>query len=159
MGVSGSGKTTVGQRLASRTGWSFLDADDLHSAEAIERMAAGTPLTDADRWPWLDRVAGWIAARHRQTEPGIVACSALKRAYREHLRRAHPDLRFAYLAATPEQIGERLARRRHFFPPMLAAAQFADLEEPTPDEEPIIVPLGQSPDAEVDAILKEITTA
>lgn len=157
MGVSGSGKTTVGRSLAARTGWGFLDADDLHSPDAVARMAAGTPLTDADRWPWLARVADWIAARYRLGEPGVVACSALKRAYRDLLRQADPDLRFVYLRATPDQIAERLSRRdHHFFPPVLAAAQFTDLEEPGVDESTIIVPLGQTPDASVDAILTQV---
>ncbi len=156
MGVSGCGKTTVGKALADRTGWKFLDADDLHSPEAVAQMVMGVPLTDADRWPWLARVAEWIAARRRLGEPGVIACSALKRAYRDRLRQADPDLRFAYLRATPDQIAERLARReRHFFPPALAAAQFSDLEEPGADESAIIVPLGQTPDASVEAILTQ----
>jgi carbohydrate kinase (thermoresistant glucokinase family) len=159
MGVSGSGKTTVGKALADRTGWNFLDADDLHSPEAVALMGTGVPLTDADRWPWLARVAEWIAERRRRGEPGVIACSALKRAYRDLLRQADPDLRFAYLRATPDQIAERLARReRHFFPPALAAAQFADLEEPGVDESVIVVPLGQTPAAGVDAILTRISS-
>jgi gluconokinase len=157
MGVSGSGKTTVGRRLARRTGWPFLDADDLHSEESVARMAAGIPLTDDDRWPWLDRVAEWIAARRRAAEPGIVACSALKREYRDRLRAADPVLRFVYLQARPEQIAERLAQRtQHFFPAILVQTQFADLSEPTTDEAPIIVPLGQTPEAEVDSVLSAL---
>ncbi len=153
MGVSGSGKTTLGRSLARRTGWAFLDADDLHSPESIERMASGLPLDDEARWPWLDRVAAWIAERGPD-EPGIVACSALKRTYRDRLRSARPDLRFVYLRATPEQIADRLAARTgHFFPQALMAAQFADLQEPGPDEDAIIVPIGQTPHMEVDAVL------
>lgn len=155
MGVSGSGKTTVGRAIAARVGWPFLDGDDLHSPESVARMAAGIPLTDADRWPWLDRIAAWIAAR--QGEPGIVACSALKRVYRDRLREADRDLRFVYLKATPQQIADRLARRTaHFFPPALARAQFNDLQEPGPDENPIIVPIGQKPDDIVDRVLAEL---
>jgi carbohydrate kinase (thermoresistant glucokinase family) len=154
MGVSGSGKTTVGRILAGRTGWLFLDADDLHSPESVARMAAGTPLTDADRWPWLHRVAAWIAARRAADEPGIVACSALKRAYRDRLREAGPGLCLVYLRAERAEIADRLTRRKgHFFPPVLVWAQFDDLEEPGPDEQAITVRMGQTPGDEVDAIL------
>lgn len=154
MGVSGSGKTTLGRSLADRTGWPFLDADDLHSAEAITRMAAGIPLTDADRWPWLDRVAAWIAARREVGEPGVVACSALKRSYRDRLRKADPGLRLVYIRAEREQIAERLNRRTaHFFPPILAWAQFDDLEEPGPDEDVVTIPMGQTPGDELNATI------
>jgi len=157
MGVSGSGKTTVGREVARRTGWPFLDADDMHSPEAVARMVAGTPLTDEDRWPWLSRISEWIAARHQAGEPGVIACSALKRRYRDRLREAHPELRFAYLQARPEQIADRLARRRrHFFPTTLVDAQFADLEEPGPDEAAIVVPIGQTPDADAEAVLSAL---
>jgi gluconokinase len=155
MGVSGSGKTTVGRAIATRAGWSFLDADDLHSPESVARMSAGIPLTDADRWPWLDRVAEWIVAR--RGGPGIVACSALKRIYRDRLRAADPNLRFVYLKATPEEIANRLAHRTgHFFPPALARAQFNDLQEPGPDEKPITVPIGQTAEHIVDRVLAEL---
>ncbi len=117
-------------------------------------MAAGIPLRDQDRWPWLDRVAAWIAARRGAGEPGIVACSALKRAYRDRLREADPELCFVYLRADRQQIGDRLARRSgHFFPPVLVWAQFDDLEEPGPDEDAVTVPIGQTPGAEADTVL------
>lgn len=155
MGVSGSGKTTVGRAIAARAGWPFLDSDDLHSPESIARMAAGIPLTDADRWPWLDRIAEWITV-HRG-KPGIVACSALKRVYRDRLRAANPDLRFVYLKATQQEIADRLAHRTgHFFPPTLAQAQFRDLQEPGPDENPITVPVTRTPDEIVDHVLAEL---
>jgi carbohydrate kinase (thermoresistant glucokinase family) len=154
MGVSASGKTTVGRTLAERTGWPFLDADDLHSSEAVARMAAGNPLTDADRWPWLDRVATWIADRRAAGEPGVVACSALKRSYRDRLRDADPELRLVYLQGSRDQIADRINQRKgHFFPPVLAWAQFDDLEEPGPDEQTIIVPMGRSTDDEVSEVL------
>jgi gluconokinase len=157
MGVSGSGKSTVGRLLASGAGWAFLDADDLHSPDAVARMAAGTALTDADRWPWLARIADWIAARDAAGEPGVVACSSLKRAYRDRLRTASPELRLVYLQASPEQIGDRLmGRTGHFFPHALGRAQFADLEEPGPDERPIIVPFGQTPDQQAEIILQAL---
>src|SRR5215472_10538354 len=98
MGVSGCGKTTIGGRLAARTGWPFLDADELHPAPSVAKMSRGEPLTDADRWPWLDLVAAWIAGRREAGESGVVGCSALKRAYRDRLREADPGLRIAYLS-------------------------------------------------------------
>jgi carbohydrate kinase (thermoresistant glucokinase family) len=154
MGVSGSGKTTVGRLLAKRAGWPFLDADELHTSESIAKMAAGNPLTDADRGPWLDRVASWIAERHAAGEPGVVACSALKRPYRDLLRRADPNLQLVYLRSDRDVLADRLAHRHgHFFAPVLLAAQLTDLDEPGPDEHPITVEIGQSPDHEVGAVL------
>src|SRR5258705_4939729 len=97
MGVSGSGKSTIGALLSQRTGWPFLDADDLHPASNVIKMQAGIPLTDADRWPWLDQVANWITQRIQAGECGIVGCSALKRAYRDRLRRADSRLPVVYL--------------------------------------------------------------
>lgn len=157
MGVSGCGKTTVGLLLAEKTGWPFLDGDTLHSAENVAKMAGGTPLTDADRWPWLDQIALWIAGRYAAREPGIVACSALKRSYRDRLRKADPELRLAYLRTDPETLHERLSHRvGHFFPQTLLNAQLTDLEHPAPDEHPIIVPSGRSPSEQVDAILASL---
>src|SRR5262249_34005329 len=154
MGVSGCGKTTVGAVLAARTGWPFLDADDLHPTANVEKMARGEALTDADRWPWLDLVRSWIAARRRDGESGVIGCSALKRAYRDRLREADPDLRFAFLTGDRALLQERLVRRHgHFFPTRLIDSQFADLEPPAADEQPIIVQIGQSPTDVVDAIL------
>jgi gluconokinase len=154
MGVSGCGKSTVGGLLAKHTGWPFLDADDLHSTENIAKMAAGTPLTDADREPWLAQVAAWIAERRAAGESGVVACSALKRSYRDRLRQADPDLRFVYLQSDRGTISARLAQRvGHFFPPRLLDAQFADLDEPGPDEHPIIVPIGQTLTGEIEDVL------
>jgi gluconokinase len=152
MGVSGSGKTTVGRLLAHRTGWPFLDADDLHPPRNLAKMRDGVPLTDADRWPWLAEVAQWIA---QHANAGcVVACSALKRAYRDLMREADPDMRLVYLTGRREDIIERINRRAgHFFPHTLVASQFADLEPPTPDEDPIIVPIGRTPGDEVDAVV------
>jgi carbohydrate kinase (thermoresistant glucokinase family) len=157
MGVSGSGKTTVGEQLAGLTGSPWLDADTLHSPANIGKMAGGTPLTDADRWPWLDQVAGWIADRRRAGEPGVVGCSALKRAYRDRLRAADPQLRVVYLETDRDTLIDRLEHRRgHFFPRALLEGQLADLEPPGPDEDPIIVPSGQSPEATVAAVVAEL---
>ena len=158
MGVSGCGKTTVGRLLATRLDWPFLDADDLHPPANVAKMASGIPLTDADRAPWLGMVAAWIAERRAAGEPGVVACSALKRAYRDTLRAADPELRLVFLEGERELLAERLAHRHgHFFPQRLLTAQLEDLEEPTPDENPIAVPIGLKPDEIVDEIVAQLT--
>lgn len=128
MGVSGCGKTTVGRALALKFGARFLDGDDLHSSAARAKMKAGTPLTDDDRWPWLDRVGAALS----EGQDTIVACSALRRVYRERLRAAAgPCLRFVYLEASREMMARRVAgRRHHYMPASLVDSQFATLEPP-----------------------------
>lgn len=154
MGVSGSGKSTIGALLAERTGAAFVDADGLHPKENIEKMVAGVPLTDADRWPWLNSVAQRITEHRAAGDPAIIGCSALKRAYRDLLRAADPQLRLVYLRGSRDELVQRLADRLgHFFPPRLLDAQLAALEEPTVDERPIVVPIGQSQAAIVNQIL------
>lgn len=132
MGVSGSGKTSVGQALAARLGIAFTDADDLHPAANVEKMRAGHPLTDEDRWPWLDRVGRKLA----DAAPGVVACSALKRSYRDRIRAAcGAPVRFVHLSGSRDQIAARMAARRdHYMPVSLLDSQFATLEPPGPDE-------------------------
>lgn len=134
MGVSGAGKTTVGRDLAHRLGVSFIDADDLHGSENVAKMAAGIPLDDDDRWPWLDRVGVALAA-----DPGVViACSALKRRYRDRLRASAPDTVFVHLDAPKERVTEQAtARRGHFMPPALLASQLQTLEPLGADEDGI----------------------
>jgi carbohydrate kinase (thermoresistant glucokinase family) len=136
MGVSGAGKTTVGRDLAHRLGVSFIDADDLHGSENVAKMAAGVPLDDDDRWPWLDRVGAALAA-----DPGVViACSALKRRYRDRLRASAPDTVFVHLDAPKERVTEQAtARRGHFMPPALLASQLQTLEPLGADEDGITV--------------------
>jgi gluconokinase len=130
MGVSGSGKTVVGQALAANLGWPFFDGDDFHPPANVAKMAAGTPLTDADRWPWLDRLAAEMAAVTAHGSNAVLACSALKRAYRDRLERAG-SVRFVHLKGDDETIAARLAGRAHrYMPPTLLASQFATLEEP-----------------------------
>ena len=130
MGVSGSGKTVVGQALAADLGWPFFDADDLHPEANVAKMAAGTPLTDADRWPWLDRVASEMAAIEGRGENAVLACSALRQAYRDRISRAG-DVRFVHLSGDHDTIAARLATRSHrYMPPTLLASQFATLEPP-----------------------------
>lgn len=130
MGVTGSGKTTVGQALAESLGWLFCDADDLHPPENVAKMAAGKPLTDVDRWPWLDRIVAALRERANRGESAIVACSALKASYRERLQQAG-EVRFVYLRGSEATLAARLARREHrYMPAALLPSQLATLEEP-----------------------------
>lgn len=140
MGVAGAGKTTVGRRLADLLAAPFHEGDVFHPPANIAKMSAGTPLDDSDRLPWLQAIAAEID-RARQARQGmVVACSALKRAYREILIGQRPDVRLAYLRGSPNLIQGRMqARRDHFMPPTLLPSQFATLEEPGPAENPIVV--------------------
>jgi len=144
MGVSGSGKSTVGGLLAERLGVPYAEADDFHPAANIAKMAAGHPLDDADREPWLDAIAGWIAGRGDRG--GVVSCSALRRRYRDRLRVAAPDLFFLHLDGSPELISSRLAARmQHFMPSGLLASQFEALEPLEPDEAGAVIPITGGP--------------
>ncbi|HTK64905.1 MAG TPA: gluconokinase [Pseudonocardia sp.] len=155
MGVSGCGKSTVAGVLAGRLGWDLAEGDDMHPRANVEKMAAGHALRDSDRWPWLDRVAAWIADHTAAARPGIVTCSALKRRYRDVLRGER--VVFVYLAGTRKQIADRLAvRHGHFMPPTLLDSQFADLEPPDPDELSITVDIGGSPDGEASEIIRRL---
>ena len=139
-GVSGSGKTTIGSLLAGRLGWEYAEADSFHPAANIAKMSAGHPLTDEDRWPWLDNIGRWIDETTSRGRPGVVTSSALKRAYRDRLLLGRPQVRLIYLDADRETVARRLtARNGHFFPPALLDSQFGDLEPPTDDEHPIRV--------------------
>jgi gluconokinase len=154
MGVTGSGKSTVAARLAARLGWELAEADDFHSAANVAKMRAGTPLTDADRWPWLEALADWIAARRAAGRDCVVACSALKRVYRDRLARGHDDVRFVYLRGDRETIAGRLAQRTgHYMPASLLDSQLEALEEPHRDERALVVDIGAAPDALVDSIV------
>lgn len=135
MGVTGSGKTTIGKLLAGRLHWAFYDADDFHPPANIEKMRSGRPLTDEDRAAWLDALADLIAESLKNNQPAVLACSALKTIYRKRLQipaQNHPDeVQFVYLHITPQVAHQRLtARKNHFMPPELVASQFATLEEP-----------------------------
>ena len=152
MGVSGSGKTTVGELLAQTLRWPYSDADAFHSAANVAKMAAGVALTDDDRGPWLRSIRAWIDEQVSKGEPAVVSCSALKRRYRDVLRR--PELTIVYLRGTRAQIEPRLAHRKgHFFKPGMLDSQFAALEEPGADEHVIEVPIGGTPAEIVDAII------
>ena len=137
MGVSGSGKTSVGKAIAKLLGYEFVDADDLHPAGNVAKMTSGEALTDADREPWLEAVRDAMAQRLRRTGGVVMACSALRLRYREVLREAGSDVRFVYLKASKRAIAKRLARRsQHFFAPTLLDSQFDTLEEPDAGVEP-----------------------
>jgi len=130
MGVCGCGKTTVGEALAQTLGWPFYDADDFHPPANVAKMAAGEPLTDADRWPWLDAIAGEMRRILDENRHAVLACSALRDAYRQRLQRAG-DVRIVYLKGDAQTIAERLASRQHrYMPASLLASQFETLEEP-----------------------------
>jgi gluconokinase len=158
MGVSGAGKTTVGELIAKRLGWPFVDGDDLQPEANIDKMRSGVPLTDADRAPWLAAIGAWVDARTAADEPGVVACSALKRVYRDRLRAGRPRVRIVYLRGSESQIAGRLAHRSgHFWPAKLLASQFADLEEPAADEDAIVVDIGASPEAVAKAVIDQLS--
>jgi gluconokinase len=153
MGVSGSGKSTVGRALAAELDWPFLDADTLHPPANVAKMASGIPLTDADRWPWFDRI---VAEMRRYAAAGknvVIACSALKQAYRDRLA-SGGSVRVVYLKGDAETIAPRLAGRRgHFMPPSLLASQFATLEEP---DNAIVVDIREPVAAQVAAITRAL---
>jgi gluconokinase len=142
MGVTGSGKTTVGRLLAEQLGWQFADADDFHPQSNVEKMRQGTPLTDDDRQPWLERLRAAIDSWIVEGRNAVLACSALKRSYRQELE-AGPEVRFVYLKGSAELIAERVrARHGHFAGEQILAGQFADLEEP---EDAVIVDIAATP--------------
>lgn len=144
MGVSGSGKSTVGARLSASLAIPFADADDFHPPANVQKMARGEALTDADRLPWLDALGQWLAA---QRDGGVIGCSALRRAYRDRLRTHAPGLRILHLSGNPALIAERQgARQNHFMPASLMASQFATLEAPGPEERAIILDITRPPD-------------
>lgn len=148
-GVSGSGKSTIGTLLAARQRWAFEDGDALHPPANIAKMRAGIPLTDTDRWPWLHAVADWMDQRIAAGQQAVVACSALKRAYRELLRDGRPQLRIVFLSVGPDVLAARLAARHgHFFGASLLDSQLAALEPPGP-EEGVLTVEASAPAAEV----------
>lgn len=157
MGVSGSGKTTIASGLAERLHWTFEDGDKFHPKSNVEKMSAGHPLTDEDRWPWLNAIADEIERVCEAGGHAVFACSALKRAYRDVLVRGRGDVRLIYLDGTQELIARRLAlRKNHFMPPGLLESQFKTLQAPGADENPVTVSIDASVDAVVDDIVFQL---
>jgi gluconokinase len=157
MGVSGSGKSTIAEALGERLGWRFEDGDSFHPKSNVEKMRAGHPLTDEDRWPWLNAIADEIARACSNGERIIIACSALKHAYRDVLLRGRDDVRFVFLKGTQELIADRLAHRKgHFMPPGLLTSQFNTLEAPEASEHVITASIDESVEAIVDGIVRQL---
>ncbi|MFO1106608.1 MAG: gluconokinase [Amaricoccus sp.] len=154
MGVSGCGKTTVGEGIAAALGWPFDEGDQDHPPANVAKMEAHIPLTDADRLPWLTILAGRIAGHERAGRSSVLSCSSLKRSYRDILRVGAPHVRFVHLSGDPALLAARLgARRDHFFPADLLASQLADLEPLAPDEDGVTVDIALSPADQVRASL------
>ena len=157
MGVSGSGKSTIASMLAQRLHWVYEDADWFHPKSNIEKMHHGEPLNDEDRWPWLRAIAAWIDRTRSAGEHGVVACSALKRAYRDILIGDRPDVRLVFLKGDRDLIARRVAARAdHFMPTALLDSQFAALEEPRGEERPIVVSIAPHPRDIVEKIVSEL---
>jgi gluconokinase len=155
MGVSGSGKTTIAQGVAARLGWHVLEGDTFHPPANVQKMSKGIPLDDADRLPWLEAIAAAIDRMIAQELSAAIACSALKRKYRDILIGKRKDVVLVYLRGSQELIRQRMANRAgHFMPPSLLASQFVALEEPEPDEHPIIVDVALPSDAIVSDVIK-----
>lgn len=154
VGVAGSGKTTVARLLAERLGWPYRDADDFHSEGNRSKMATGHALTDSDRRPWLAAIGAWMDQQIAAGRSAVVTCSALKRHYRDELLAGRPGVLLVYLHGSRDLIRSRLAARHgHFFPEDLLDSQLADLQEPEPDEHPLVVEIDQPPEAVATAVL------
>jgi gluconokinase len=157
MGVSGSGKSTIAAMLAHRLHWLYEDGDWFHPKKNIEKMHHGEPLNDEDRQPWLYAIADWIDATRKSGNHGVVACSALKRAYRDILIGDRTDVRLIYLKGDQDLIARRVAARAdHFMPPKLLDSQFASLDEPKADERPITVSIVPHPREIVETIVEKL---
>lgn len=163
MGVSGSGKTTLAQGLGRRLGWVVQEGDDLHPAANVEKMSRGEPLTDQDRWPWLDALGKWLDARAAEGASGVLTCSALRRVYRDRLREGRPGVRFCHVVAPATTLRDRLeARERegaHYMPASLLPSQLATLEPLAPDEPGVTVRAEGGPDAVLEEALRALGLA
>jgi gluconokinase len=157
MGVSGSGKSTIADRLAARLGWRCEDGDRFHPASNVAKMSAGHPLTDEDRWPWLQAIADEIDRVCKAGERAVIACSALKHAYRDILVHGRNDVRIVFLDGTYDLIAGRLAARKvHFMPPGLLSSQFQTLQPPDASEHPVTVSIDAPVEAIVDDIISQL---
>ena len=140
MGVSGVGKTTVAKGISAALGWSFAEGDEFHPEANVEKMAAGQPLTDDDRWPWLRSIGDWMSEEIAAGRSGVVTCSALRRAYRDLLREGRPQVVFCHLTADADLVGDRMSQRTdHYMPASLLPSQLATLEPLEPDEPGVVV--------------------
>ncbi len=157
MGVSGSGKSTIADRLAARLGWRCEDGDKFHPASNVAKMSAGHPLTDEDRWPWLQAIADEIDRVCKAGQRAVIACSALKHAYRDILVHGRNDVRIVFLDGTYDLIAGRLAARKgHFMPPGLLTSQFRTLEPPDANEHPVTVSIDATVETIVDDIIRQL---
>lgn len=158
-GVSGAGKTTVGKLLAQQLGWNFIEADDFHPKKNVEKMRSGGALTDDDRWPWLQRLRDEIGRSLAAAKSAVLACSALKRKYRDVLR-VNSDVKFVFLRGDYPLVADQLGHRRgHFMNPDLLRSQFDDLEKPEPDENVLTIELGGNPQQIVQQIKTKLHLA
>jgi carbohydrate kinase (thermoresistant glucokinase family) len=157
MGVSGTGKTTVGEALAARLGWTFQEGDDFHPPANIAKMKSGQALDDADRAPWLAKVEAWISAELARGRSGVITCSALKKRYRTEIAGDREDVVLVFLKGPEAVIAKRVGDRRgHFMPASLLASQLATLQAPDPSERPIVVDIDQPVAAQVDDIVEAL---
>lgn len=156
MGVSGSGKTTAALAVKERLGWEFAEGDDFHSEESVAKMAAGHPLTDADRMPWLGRLATWTREHDAAGRPTLMSCSALRRIYRDVLRTGGEHTCFVHLTGDKGLLLERMSAREHFMPPSLLESQLDTLEQLGDDEPGFVVDVDQSPAAIADEIIGKL---
>jgi gluconokinase len=157
MGVSGSGKSTIADKVAERLGWTFEDGDRFHPASNVAKMSAGVPLTDEDRWPWLQAIADEIDRVCKAGQHAVIACSALKRGYRDILVHGRNDVRVIYLEGSEQLIASRLKQRKgHFMPPGLLASQFKTLEPPDQSEHPVTVSIDAAVETIVDDIVRQL---
>ena len=157
MGVSGSGKTTIAEIVGKHLSWPMLEGDKFHPPANVEKMSHGIPLTDEDRWPWLRAIAAAIDDWRANRQSGVVACSTLKRAYRDILIGDRKDVVLVYLRGSKDLIGQRMAARKgHFMPSALLDSQFATLEEPQDDERPIVVSVAGAPDEIADDVIRKL---
>jgi len=158
-GVSGAGKTTIGKLFVRELSWRFYEADEFHSHANVGKMRLGVPLTDEDRWPWLEKLRELVERSVAANENAVLACSALKRAYRDRLR-VSAEVKFVFLRGDYALISEQLCQRHgHFMNPALLQSQFADLEEPKLDEDALTIELGRTPEEIVEAIKAKLHLA